>query len=344
MKNVCPEYKNKLANYRLAWVETVVGVRESRRLVGDYLFSEKDVREQLLHPDRIAYGSWGLDDHPSKGFFNWERESNHQLHGVEHSIPYRILYSKNITNLLMAGRDVSATHIGMGTTRVMLTCAVMGQATGTAAALCLSEHTTPRGVYEQHLGALQQQLLKDGAFIIDLPNRDPRDLARQARLSASSEATTVTRRGAPPEKMSAAHVIDGVARARLDATHAWEADKKAAGPHWIELAWAAPQSFNMVHVTFFKKELAARRFTLEGWCGGEWVKLAAVSNPGIWRRCLVPLARPATASRLRVMLEKPAGICEIRVYTEPEPVLQTARRMNATQLQPAVAARFPWEQ
>lgn len=350
IKNVCPDYKDKLADYRLEWVQTVVGVRESRRLIGDYIFHQEDVVNQILHPDRIAYGSWGLDDHPSEGFFQLERNSNHKFGGILHSIPYRSLYSKNIGNLMMAGRNVSASHVGMGTTRVMLTCAIMGHAAGTAAGMAIEKRTSPRGIYQDHIGELQQQLLKDGAFMIDLPNRDPRDLARQAHVSASSEATTTTViKGQAPqkEKLAAANVIDGFARVTKDGAHAWEADKKAAGPHWIELAWDKPQVMNMVHVSGFKKEIAARHFTVLAWRDGAWVTVGEVTNPAVMRRCLVPLgalgAAGVTTTKLRLVLDKPAGICEIRVYNEPERELEIARRAMANMLQPDTDAFYPWE-
>ncbi|MCD6538622.1 FAD-dependent oxidoreductase [Candidatus Bathyarchaeota archaeon] len=94
-----------------------------------------------------------------------------------YSIPSRCLYSRNIENLLMAGRNISVTHVALGTTRVMMTCANLGQAVGTAAALC-----------KRYLSELQQTLLKDDLFIPDLSNQDAQDLARTAKVTATSHA------------------------------------------------------------------------------------------------------------------------------------------------------------
>ena len=224
LKNHCPREEQTAANHRLAWVGHVAGKRENRRLIGDYVLTENDIRQQTLFPDRVAYGGWCLDDHHSGGFFH---QGSFGIHydrpggldpcmGLLYSIPYRSLYSKNVDNLLMAGRDISVSHMALSDTRVMLTCAVIGQAAGTAAALSVQHGTTPRGVYQEHLEQLQQQLLKDGAWLIDLPNRDPRDLARSAAVTASSELTR-----ADGELMAAANVINGLARASGGKTNAW---------------------------------------------------------------------------------------------------------------------------
>ena len=327
LKNACPQHQAAAANHRLDWVGYVAGMRESRRLLGDYVFTELDLTRQTLHPDRIAYGSWGLDDHYSEGFFA-PVSANHPYKGTLHSIPYRSLYSVNVDNLLMAGRNISASHIGMGTTRVMLTCAVMGQAAGTAAALCVRHATTPRGVHERHLDELQQQLLKDGAYLIDLPNRDPRDLARQATLTASSDAASV------------AGVTDGVARFAAGRLHAWTPAADAAAPHWVELGWSAAQAFNCAHVTFLTKALAPAGFRVEVERDGAWTPLAVVQQR--LRRHVVALP-PTSASRLRVVLDQPASIAEVRVYQEPPEVLAAAARAAKTAAQPDVGARMPWE-
>ena len=142
------------------------------------------------------------------------------------SIPFRSLYSKNVDNLLMAGRNISASHLGMSNTRVMLTCAILGHAAGTGAAFCVQENTSPRGVYQNHMAALQQQLLKEGAAVLDLKADDPRDLAPQAAATASSERTHTS-----GERMAATNVINGFARAvgerMKETTNAWGPDPKA---------------------------------------------------------------------------------------------------------------------
>jgi hypothetical protein len=335
VKNDCPKLQKQAAEHKLVWVGHVAGMRESRRLIGDYVFTENDVAQQTLFPDRVAFGGWGLDDHYSEGFFYQGPPSRHPYQGRLHSVPYRSLYSKNVANLLFAGRDISTSHAGMGTTRVMMTCAVIGQAAGTAAALCVEHATTPRGVYQEHLEQLQQQLLKDGAYLVRLPNRDPRDLARRAAVTASSE--TVDANG---ERLAATNVIDGIARLEDGHAHAWLAEKGRPGPHWLELAWTEPQTFNVVHVTFFTQKLAPRRLTLEVSRGTDWQPLASVDQQ--LRRHVVGLER-TTAAKLRLVLPQPAGVCEVRVYDEPQRVVEIARRAARNRSLPDLNARFPWE-
>ncbi len=186
-KNHCSRLSEEGKNYRLTWVSHVVGKRESRRLIGDYVMTEHDVANMVLFPDRVSYCGWGIDLHPPGGFYDKEPPATFS-HKVKFSVPLRSLYSKDVENLLMAGRCISVSHVALGATRVMITCGLQGQAAGTAAAVANRHQTTPRGVYESHLVELQQQLLKDGCYLIDLPNQDPRDLALAAAVTASSEA------------------------------------------------------------------------------------------------------------------------------------------------------------
>ena len=185
-------------NMVLDWIGLLPGKRESRRLIGDHILTENDVKNNISFPDRVAYGGWYIDVHTMGGILA-KKEPSVSLRGDPHrldkikvqlySIPLRSLYSKNIANLLMAGRNISVTHIALGTTRVMLTCAIMGQATGTAASLCLKHGITPRALAENHIEELQQTLIKDDCFIPDLPNRDPDDFALKARVTATSTAS-----------------------------------------------------------------------------------------------------------------------------------------------------------
>lgn len=170
----------------LEWVGSVPGKREYRRFIGDYVLKQQDIIAQEPFQDRIGFGGWSIDLHPAQGVYSEESGSKH-LHadGVYH-IPYRSLYSVNVSNLLFAGRNVSASHVAFGTLRVMATCAIMGEAAGTGAALAASLGITPREVGEKHLAELQRTMLRQDASIIGLPLEDPEDLARQAAVSASS--------------------------------------------------------------------------------------------------------------------------------------------------------------
>ena len=112
-------------------------------------------------------------------------------HKLKFSVPFRCLYSKDVDNLMMAGRCISVSHVALGATRVMITCGLQGQAVGTAAGICKNHQTSPRGVWQSYIDELQQQLLKDGCYLIDLPNHDLRDLALTAKATASSVSPPV---------------------------------------------------------------------------------------------------------------------------------------------------------
>jgi hypothetical protein len=186
-KNHSPKLKKDAADYKLTWVSHVVGKRESRRLIGDYVMTEHDINPMQLFPDRVSYGGWGVDLHPPGGFYDKEPPATFS-HKVKFSVPLRSLYAKDIDNLMMAGRDISVSHAALGATRVMITCGLQGQAVGTAAGVCKAHSATPRAVGQHHIEELQQQLLKDGCYLIDLPNKDRGDLALGAKATASSVA------------------------------------------------------------------------------------------------------------------------------------------------------------
>ena len=180
-------FKDEARNYAIAHIPIVEAKRESRRIVGDYMVNQNDVLAGRVFDDRISYGGWPLDVHHAKGIFSGKEGAFHCNPRVPiWTVPYRSLYSRNIENLLMAGRCMSVTHIALGSVRVQNTLAATGQAVGTAAAMSLQFDTTPRGIYEHHMERLQQRLLKDDMYIPEIKNEDPLDLARNATVAASS--------------------------------------------------------------------------------------------------------------------------------------------------------------
>ena len=138
----------------------LLGKRESRRLMGDWIYSERDVVELRPFEDAIASGSWSVDLHyddcrPGVDFLTTCR----QPHYGRYWIPYRSIYSRNVGNLFMAGRCFSCTHVGLGGPRVINTLSQLGVAAGEAAALCRERGLTPRGLYAGgHVMALQERL------------------------------------------------------------------------------------------------------------------------------------------------------------------------------------------
>ena len=169
------------------------GRREGWRMLGDYVLTSVDCREGRIFDDAVAYGGWALDTHDPQGVMNPKGNGWWKCDRVPvYTIPYRCLYSKNIANLYAGGRNISVTHAALGTTRVMATIFMTAQAAGTAAALTALEGVAPRDIGRRRIRDLQQRLLRDDQFIPGVKNADPRDLARTAKVTASSSADLFT--------------------------------------------------------------------------------------------------------------------------------------------------------
>lgn len=175
-------------NMTLEWVGTIPGKRESRRFEGLYMLSQMDIVEQKHFYDAVAHGGWAIDLHPADGVFS-EKPGCNQWHskGV-YQIPYRTMVSRNIRNLFLAGRIISASHVAFGSTRVMATCAHNAQAVGVAAALCVNGDFSPGKLAgKTEVQYLQKELLKIGQFIPEFELDDDQDLMSHAMVRTSSE-------------------------------------------------------------------------------------------------------------------------------------------------------------
>lgn len=241
------------ANWAMDWVGFLPGKRGSRRLVGDYILTQHDLERGDIE-DAVAIGGWPMDDHPPEGFDRADLAPNRSIRTAEvYNIPLRALYSRNVANLMMAGRNISCSHVAFTSTRVMATCAVVGQAAGTAAALCVERGVLPRRIWEDKslLAHLQQQLLRDDQTIRNRVNQDPRDLARRARVRASDEHAA-----APASRVVDGHLRDYPTREGKQIHH-WAARMRDGGV-WLELSWEHPQRVSEVQITFdtgFEREL-----------------------------------------------------------------------------------------
>ncbi len=157
----------KYDNHELAWVAYIGGKRESRRLLGDHILTQMDIQDGEMYPDGLVTATWTIDLHfpqpenskyfPGEEFF----AATKHIRVQPYTIPYRCLYSRNVPNLFMAGRDISTTHVAFGSTRVMRTCGMMGEAVGYAASVCRKYDVQPREVYEQHLDELVDLVSED---------------------------------------------------------------------------------------------------------------------------------------------------------------------------------------
>jgi hypothetical protein len=167
--------------WELEWIGALPGKRENVRYVGDYTLTQRDIESGGHFEDIIAYGGWPMDDHHPSAIHHPGEPTVFHRAPSPYGIPYRCLYSRNIENLFFAGRNVSVTHMGLSSTRVMATCALLGQAVGTAAAIAVRDGLTPRQVYQRRLEELQTTLMDDDCW---LPwcSRPVAHLSLEARL------------------------------------------------------------------------------------------------------------------------------------------------------------------
>jgi hypothetical protein len=235
------------------WVGMMPGKRGSRRVVGDYMVTQNDLVKGGQFADAVAIGGWPLDDHNGMDFDHSDVPPFTSIKlDLPYNLPLRALCSKSIRNLMMAGRNISCSHVAFTSTRVMGTCAVVGQAAGTAAAMALEHGVAPSKIPAQPamLTKLQQRLLRNDQSIIRARNEDPADLARKARVVASGADGAYK-----PERLLSGETRD-IPKGEV---HHWAAPLVPAdGGAWIELQWDKPQRISEVQVTFhsgFEREL-----------------------------------------------------------------------------------------
>ena len=227
-------------NFALEWVGALPGMRESRRLLGDYVLNECDILEHRQFDDAVAYGGWCVDLHAPHGLLDFDvlPSDCHHFTGV-YTIPYRSYYSRNIRNLFLAGRDISTSKLGLASTRILGCCAVGGQAVGTAAALCVKYNVLPREL-APHIPEVQQLILKDDGFLPNILNQDEKDFARKATFTASSAKPN----GAPQ------NVVNGVSRKLGDETNAWISNGLSANGETLCMKLDAPHTISELRLTF----------------------------------------------------------------------------------------------
>ena len=166
--------RDRYANSYLGWVAHVAGKRESRRLLGEFVLREQDLMNFTIYPDGTASTSWYIDQHypdpeNSKLFPGREYLSCGHLTPLSfYPIPYRCFYSKDVDNLFMAGRNISVSHVALGTVRVMRTTAMMGEVVGMAASICSKRGALPHDVYDTRFEELRE-LMRRGAGRTDVP-------------------------------------------------------------------------------------------------------------------------------------------------------------------------------
>jgi len=273
------------ANWALEWVGFLPGKRESRRFIGRHVLTEPDVFNSRPQADAIAYGGWPIDTHPPEGVDAPDLAPCEQHHlPYLYDIPLRSCVARDIDNLMFAGRNISATHIAFATTRVMATCAVIGQGVGTAVATALQHDISPGILTERPelWSEFQQQLLRDDAYLIGVTSSDEEDLVRQAKkivasseqaggeaqLIVSGQTRAVHGDPADPDAEKNANLWDDVlaeiesgAATKAAVTtappdranpglHRWMSDPAAGLPASIEVHWEEPVAMGEFQLVF----------------------------------------------------------------------------------------------
>lgn len=315
IKNRAPE-KEQAENWDLHFIGSLPGKRESRRYVGDHMLTQHDVEAGGTFDDVVAFGGWTMDDHHPAGLLYPGSPTVFHPAPTPYGIPYRSLYSVDVPNLLFAGRNISATHSAMSSTRVMATCSVMGQAAGTAAAIAAQQGCSPREVYRHHLDALQRRLMNDDCW---LPGklRQPDVRWFDARLSADGEG--------------ADRLLDGWERDREGEAHAWTCEPGGTAT----FQWSQEQTFPGLRLVLDSnlspngKKMAcsypvragahampgelARNLTVEIDRGdGSWEPLHRITDN---RKRLVELPASFKARRLRIRLDASWGENDPRLFS-----------------------------
>jgi hypothetical protein len=279
------------ANWALDWFGFLPGKRESRRFIGLHVLNQNDLEQAVDFEDVIAYGGWPMDTHPPGGIYAKDEQPGYvPLTQYMYGIPVRSMISRNIRNLMFAGRNLSATHIGFSSIRVMATCTVMGEGLGTFAAASLQTGIVVdlhRAWQEEAtLHAAQQLLLRQGAYLPGKKLEGP-NLAASAFITASSEQ----------DNGKAINVIDGHSRSvhgdngvrpelTEPGTHRWMSEPADPAP-WLELQW--PSGVNIRQITLVLDSGLHRCLTMSH-SAGRWKRM-------IWKE------QPETIRELKLIAE-----------------------------------------
>lgn len=288
-------------NYALDWFGFLPGKRQSRRLNGLYTLTENDLQNPKPFADTIAYGGWPFDTHPPEGIDATDQAPAKQAKAPYlYPIPLRSCISSDVDNLMFAGRNISASYIAFASTRVMATCALMGQAVGTAAAFAIAKNIPVIELSEKvNIEAVQRQLLSDDCYLpgVDMQGNN---LACQSVIFASSTkgefypenvTTSLTRIVCGKEGVAPQMIAEG--------THRWVSAQTvdSQNPQWLELSWQEDVSFSEIRLTFdtgLHRPLALSHD-----------KASEIDDKMVWA------AQPETVKDYRILYNSPDGWQEL---------------------------------
>jgi FAD dependent oxidoreductase len=330
LKNHCAD-KATYANRNLDWVAYVAGKRESRRLLGDVILQQQDIEENRAFPDACVTTTWTIDLHYPEPR-NAEQFPGQEFRSIAkhgrikpYPIPYRCLYSRNVDNLFMAGRDISVTHVALGTIRVMRTGGMMGEVVGMAAKVCNEHDVTPRGVYSDHLDALKTLMTEGTGKPPELPGLDPPDWLVSAGPNLAQNAKVEVSGNHDIAKYPPSMLADGEINIETNTTR-WVSN--GVLPDTVEFTWDAPQTISAARIvtgyriTRIDIQDPIQDFQFQYHDGTGWKAIEetrTVRNTKVdWHTRFAPI----TTDRLRLLITatpgKLARIWEIELYDPQE--------------------------
>ncbi len=323
--------KADYANRRLEWVAYVAGKRESRRLLGDVVLQQQDIDYRREFEDASVTTTWTIDLHypeptnseqfPGREF----RSIAEHKRIVPYPIPYRCLYSRNIENLFMAGRNISVTHVALGTIRVMRTGGMMGEVIGMAASLCKKHGTTPRGVYAHHLEDLQV-LMQQGV------GEPPREIALEppswretAGPNLARSATITVSSVLDPAQYPPENINDGIID--LDNANSRWCSAREGIPHTVDFQWDTPQTISAARIVSGWRtgphdiQGQAQAFAVQTLKNGDWQDIPGTVQTHNTAHDWHARFEPVTADRLRLEVRAASGdiarIFEVELFNPP---------------------------
>jgi len=305
--------KKLYPNHRIVWAAYIAGKRESRRLLGDVILTKEDVVGGKKYPDGCVPSTWKIDLHVPDPRYAGDFEGDEFISVARYTdfkkpylVPYRCLYSRNIPNLFMAGRDISVTHEALGTVRVMGTCGMMGEVVGMAASICKQRDCTPRDVYGSYLAELLDLVQGPPGKAELFLKEAGRNLAPLARVTTSGDSD--------PEKSPPALLTDGK-------SNTWQNElrwlSEARVPNWVEFSWEKPVNIRRVRiVSGYHGEGGVgspiSEFVFQEYSGGRWRDIPGGSVRENRESDWFGELGPVTADRIRLLVrETPSNISRI---------------------------------
>ena len=278
-------------NWDLDFLGFLPGKRESRRMCGEYMITQRDICDGKVFEDEVAFGGWPVDDHFPGGFYHKGVPNTDIKTNSPYSIPYRTLYSKNVDNLFFAGRNISMTHMAMSSIRIMGTCSLLGAAVGKAAAVAAKEGITPHDVYQKHIGHLQNLLMNSDHFLPSLV----RPVSENCKAAELSAGDNVLRNGqdrphaiygtddsaacygaAPGEKITYHFPEQTVSSVHI--VFDSDLNRETLPGHWVERQRSTRFNLRLDSPQMHMPYTLCRSFTLYGSRGGQQTELLKVED------------------------------------------------------------------